>query len=528
MGWKVVSESAPKPLSKWKVVDESPQPEEQTKSKSIMDSVKESVSQETSPQAILKRLNPMLTIQMEAEGMKQDVIKNMVNTLDINNKLSDERVFSKESTIGKLPIIGSVTPRSMAKEAEAQAINLGIDAITGSGLKLASVGKDFLKSRSFKSNTELMDELFVLKSKILKEASNAIGKKSSNEAVREVANTVGNSKTPIEARIKIEGVAADLFARRDKVLIDNNSIVNSKKHINDLESYLKSEDAIKEMTKEQRTGANNFLQQAKDELVSLGGKFDRLVAQKLKSKYQDVAIYEREADALIQGKAIAARKMAYSLRDTVTSGLPEQVKKIIDGINSRYSGLKEGLELFEGLESQFKVDPSKFKSGFKSWVRQTIRPTKSSAIAAAFRESPRLIGHGSFESTTSNMSKLTDKYKFVENILSNRLNKQAGDSIQSRILSNTQSPTKMLPDMFTTKHLPQSEQVLRIGRETGFKMSEPPKPPLQLPEYTGPTNVIPAGRTGNVRSTTKSFGDLEGEQRVKQALKSRRHIKPNR
>ena len=58
-----------------------------------------------------------------------------------------------------------------------------------------------------------------------------------------------------------------------------------------------------------------------------------------------------------------------------------------------------------------------------------------------------------------------------------------------------------------------------------FTMREPTSPPLQIPEYTGPQNVIPSGRTGNVRSTTKAFGDLEGEARVKRAIISRKYIK---
>lgn len=355
--------------------------------------------------------------------------------------------------------LSNLSQRDVAKGIESVGVDTVAFALAGSGVKVKDLASDFLKTKPFASTNQLFDDLFKLNHTILKETSSVLQKKASNEAVKETAKIITKSNNPVEAKIKIDAVVKNIFDERNSLLAEHNTPVNIR-HTKALENYLSSNDSFKELTGAQRNSALKLLEEAQSEIATFGGKIDRLTAQKLKEKYQDLAQYERSPDAHIRGTAIAARKVASSLREMVVDKLPKAVAKKVQSANDRYSGLKESLDIFTTLEAQFKVNPAKFSSGIHNYFSQIAgRPSFGSQVAAAVRFAPKIIGRGSFRSETANIEKLKNQYLATKSIIENRLKQSMSSSdIGQRVLASDMITQKLLSNkLFDQKLLPASE-----------------------------------------------------------------------
>jgi len=462
---------------------------------------------------------------------------------EFNQRFSDKKlaitnpiqnVFTPFDAGAKVAIdaLSNVSQRDVAKASESLGLDTAVFSIVGSGIKLKDLSKDFLKTKPFASNEALLDDLFKLNHKILQSTARVLQRKASNEAVRETARIITKSNNPVEAKIGIEGATKALFDERNLLLADNNANVNIR-HTRELKRYLDSSLSIKELTPAQRVSADKLLQEASAEINSLGGKIDRLTAQKLKEKYQDLAQYEKSPDAHIRGTAIAARKVASSLKGMVLDGLPKEVSNRVQSINSRYNGLRESLDIFTILEEQFKVNPSKFSSGIHNYFTQVIgRRGVGNMVGAAIRFAPKIVGKGSFRTETARIEALKNEYMATKSIIENRFNQSMKSSdIGQRILTSDVITKKLLNNrLFDQKLLPAPEVKFV---ERGFTSGDPSRffgdRLLPAPKFIGPVrDIVPAGRVGQARIKPKNKLPREKtalDEKVRRALANRRIIK---
>jgi len=454
-------------------------------------------------------ISPLSYLTVMGQKIRSQATENLLNT----EVMKKARAFAPDTNIdvnvGPIKFQTPFTQRDVAKEGQRLAVDITGDVLTGAGISGAVLGKKFLSTKPFASSEALMDDMFDISNRIARKTVQAIGtRKTTQEGLRETANIIGNTKNPIEAKIKLEGLKTQLFNERDKLLVNHNRVLEPT-HVKVLEDFKNTEDYGIKLTETQRTGFEKVVQEAKLELQNIGKKFDLLQAQKLKSKYQDLARYERNPDALLQGQAIAARKLSTTLENMIVSDLPTKVAEKVRTINSRYSGFLDGIDLFTKLQQDFISDPNKFKSGLQSYIANTVRPTRGSAVAAAIRELPKLFGHGSYKSYTKKVGKLSDEYSAIKTILENRAAKATTD--QQRIgtalqalkqdpgtgftMPNQQSgisPAQTPPDIgsleYGQRSLPQGSNVQQrmVGSkpeplslpqpERGFTMKEKPLP----------------------------------------------------
>jgi len=255
----------------------------------------------------------------------------------------------------KMSAIGALTGGAAAM-AEDESVGQG--AITGGvlGGAFGLIGSGISKIGSkIASRPGVEERAIKLASEILqpskKEASLAIEKGGSAEAVKALVKNVKKSEDFSELRSHMTGTTEALFEKRNNLLKTNNFDVGEK-YLEPLKENIAKLEKDKLVSPAQIDRMKQALEQETAWLAEQGGTVSRLQAQARKEALQELTqplLKKKNAGNLSLNEANTMKAL-----DSIRFGLKEAVEggdDVVANINSQYAGLNRAIELISGREA---------------------------------------------------------------------------------------------------------------------------------------------------------------------------------
>jgi hypothetical protein len=326
--------------------------------------------------------------------------------------------------------IKNQTGKKATKLGESLLVDAAAFTLAGSGVEAASLSKNFLKSKPFASNEEIVKGIMAGSEKLYKKTTELlrpndiaeyIAEGKTHPAVNEISRIIKKTKSPEEGIKEATTTINKIFGERAKLLGDKNKVVKPSQ-LDELADFINTKTSEGTATDTQIKAMNEVYAEETRKLSQ--GKFDLLSAESKKEFYQGMSqrVYSAGGmDELTTGKQQAYTVLAGATKKLIEREIPE-----VASINSRYEGLVKGRELLAKLQKKILETPSETLNVVADAIHGSNRKNLISTIlASGVKKVPGLKDIGTYKSFSGGVEKTRNEVEALRTILQNRIKSAA-------------------------------------------------------------------------------------------------------